>query len=73
MDAAKKSKYDNYTVDDIYNLPNGKRAELIDGKLYMMASPSRVHQDIIIDLSYLKRFICDRNKLTEEGCKGAPD
>ena len=26
-----------YTIDDIYSLPDGQRAELIDGNLYMMA------------------------------------
>ena len=24
-----------YTIDDIYELPDGERAELIDGKMYM--------------------------------------
>ena len=35
-----------YTIEDIYELPEGKRAELIDGKIYYMAPPSRKHQDI---------------------------
>lgn len=35
-----------YTIDDIYALPDGERAELMDGKLYMMAPPSRIHQKI---------------------------
>ena len=35
-----------YTVDDIYNLPEGTRAELIDGQIYYMAPPSRIHQEI---------------------------
>lgn len=35
-----------YTIDDIYALPDNKRAELIDGQLYMMAPPSRMHQTI---------------------------
>lgn len=26
-----------YTIDDIYALPDGQRAELIDGQIYMMA------------------------------------
>ena len=26
-----------YTIDDIYALPDGERAELIDGQIYMMA------------------------------------
>ena len=37
----------NYTIDDIYALPEGERAELIDGQIYMMAPPSRRHQDIL--------------------------
>ncbi|MDE7479367.1 MAG: Uma2 family endonuclease [Lachnospiraceae bacterium] len=103
--AAKQLQY--YTIDDIYNLPEGQRAELIDGQMYMMATPNRIHQDIVMDLSYLIKdyivqkngeckvypapfavflnadnknylepdisVICDRNKLTDEGCKGAPD
>lgn len=97
-----------YTTDDIYALPDGVRAELIDGNIYYMAPPSRKHQEYVgavyrkisdyIDLSkgackpYLSPFavflnendkttyvepdisvICDRNKLTDKGCNGAPD
>lgn len=29
-----------YTVEDIYALPNGTRAELIDGQIYYMAPPA---------------------------------
>lgn len=36
----------SYTIDDIYNLPEGERAELIDGQIYMMAPPNRIHQEI---------------------------
>ena len=39
-----------YTIDDIYNLPNGERAELIDGQIYYMAPPSRKHQEIAGEL-----------------------
>ena len=96
-----------YTMDDINNLPEGKRAELIDGELYMMAAPGLMHQRILMELAFRIRdyigknkgdcevfpapfavflnaddriylepdisVICDREKLTEEGCKGAPD
>lgn len=96
-----------YTLDDIYRLPDGERAELIDGRIYNMAPPSRTHQRIAIELStiinnYIKSntgscevniapfavflneddknyvepdisVICDRNKLTDKGCIGAPD
>ena len=98
---------DEYTIEDIYNLPEGQRAELIDGKLYMMATPSRIHQKLVHFLDwtignyihskngdcevYPSPFavflnadnniyvepdisiICDQDKLTDEGCKGAPD
>lgn len=39
-----------YTVDDIYSLPDGIRAELIDGQIYNMAPPGRMHQDIVGEL-----------------------
>lgn len=106
MDAlARELEY--YTIEDIYALPDGKRAELIDGELYMMATPSRIHQRTVMKISYqaedyIRRnsedcevfpapfavflnadnktylepdisVICDKNKLTDEGCKGAPD
>ena len=35
-----------YTIDDIYTLPDGERAELIDGQIYYMAPRSRTHQKI---------------------------
>ncbi len=36
-----------YTIEDIYNLPDGERAELIDGQIYSMAPPSRIHQRLV--------------------------
>lgn len=105
MDAAGHLDYN--TIDDIYKLPDGQRAELIDGELYMLATPNRVHQRLVMLLSnsifnyiqdkngdcevypspfavflnaddklYLEpdvSIICDKNKLIDEGCKGAPD
>lgn len=96
-----------HTIEDIYALPDGQRAELIDGEMYMMAPPSRRHQHISMSLSHtIKDYIisqngtcdvyaapfavflskddktyvepdisviCDKDKLTEEGCSGAPD
>ncbi|WP_394924167.1 Uma2 family endonuclease [uncultured Robinsoniella sp.] len=44
-------KEQHYTIDDIYNLPEGTRAELIDGQIYYMAPPSRQHQQIVLSLS----------------------
>lgn len=40
-----------YTAEDYWNLPNDQRAELIDGQLYNMAPPSRIHQKLIMELS----------------------
>ncbi len=36
-----------HTVKEIEALAEGERAELIDGKLYMMAAPTLTHQDIL--------------------------
>ncbi len=49
MDMLKKETV--YTINDVYSLPNGKRAELIDGKIYYMAPPSRTHQRILFSIS----------------------
>lgn len=96
-----------YTIDDIYALPDGERAELIDGKIYYMAPPNRIHQKISWklhqaianyidsnkgvcevyaapfavflnedDKNYVEpdiSVICDKDKLTDKGCNGAPD
>ena len=44
MEALRKEEI--YTVDDIYELPEGERAELIDGKIYYMSPPGWTHQRI---------------------------
>ena len=96
-----------YTTDDIYKLPEGEHAELIDGQLYMMGAPSRIHQKLVSEFTqkigqYIKSHngsceiypapfavfikdddknyaepdisvICDKTKLSERGCEGAPD
>ena len=96
-----------YTSEDYWNLPDGQRAELIDGKLYAMAPPNRTHQKLVMELAsvihnhiknnsgscevYPSPFavnltandkvwvepdisvICDKDKLSDRGCEGAPD
>jgi len=98
---------DIYTVEDIYALPEGERAELIDGKIYYMAPPNTKHQRLVHffdreignfiqshkgecevfpapfavfleenDKNYVEpdiSIICDKGKITEKGCVGAPD
>lgn len=105
MEALKREEI--YTIDDIYSLPEGERAELIDGQIYFMAPPTTNHQRIVSDLHYqIKDYInrnngecevfpapfavflndneknyvepdisviCDKNKITDKGCQGAPD
>lgn len=96
-----------YTIDDIYALPEGQRAELIDGVIYNMSPPSFRHQKILNylcteinlyirskegscevipapfavflnanDKTYVEpdiSVICDKSKLDDKGCNGAPD
>lgn len=96
-----------YTIADIEALPEGERAELIDGEMFRMDAPSLTHQDLLVNLLleielyiransgkckmvpapfgvYIKKddrnyvepdisVICDRNKLDQKGCHGAPD
>lgn len=96
-----------YTSEDYWNQPEGERAELIDGQLYAMAPPNRIHQKLVQQFSriignyiadnhgacevYPAPFavnldahskdwiepdisvICDKSKLTDRGCSGAPD
>lgn len=96
-----------YTIDDIYSLPEGERAELIDGQIFYMAPPSTNHQRLVNYLSteinlFIRQnngecevfpapfavflnendrnyvepdisVICDKNKISDKGCHGAPD
>ena len=55
-----------YTIEDIYNLPEGTRAELIDGQIYYMAPPSKMHQEI---LGALYRKIADYIDAKKGDCK----
>lgn len=105
MDAARQAN--DHTIDEIYNLPDGQRAELIDGELYIMAAPGTKHQRLVMALSnsiynYIRQrggacevfpapfavflnadneiyvepdvsVVCDKSKLTDKGCDGAPD
>lgn len=100
-------KENTYTAADYWSLPDGQRAELVDGQLIAMAPPSRIHQKIVSELLkkignyidknngacevYVSPFavnlnaddkiyvepdvsvICDKNKLSDRGCEGAPD
>lgn len=54
MDLLKKEEL--CTIDDIYALAEGERAELIDGKIYYMAPPGRTHQQLLL---FLSRKIAD--------------
>lgn len=105
MDEALVQK--SYTVDDIEALPEGDRAELIDGQIYYMASPGTRHQRLVSMFTriignyivskngdcevfpapfavYINKdnrnyvepdisVICDKDKINDKGCNGAPD
>ena len=49
-----------HTIEEVYALPDGERAELIKGELYMMATPTSTHQQMLVELlttiyNYIKR------------------
>ena len=44
-------KEKSYTIEDIYALPEGERAELIDGQIYYMAPTNTKHQRLVNYLS----------------------
>lgn len=51
-----------YTTKDIYALPEGERAELIDGQIYYMAPPMRIHQKLVQQMSrIIGNYIVDHN------------
>ena len=48
MEAPLKTKY---TVDEFNELPEDERYELINGELYAMAEPTRIHQELVMRIS----------------------
>jgi Uma2 family endonuclease len=51
MPLAKEKENDYYTYADYLTWEGSERYELIDGEAYLMASPSRIHQEISMALS----------------------
>lgn len=51
-----------YTIVDIEALPDGERAELIDGEMFMMATPMTVHQRILVKLILKIGSYIEQNK-----------
>ena len=59
-----------YTIDDIYALPDGKRAELIDGQIYYMSPPNIRHQRISSVLhTTIYNYIKSKNDNKENNCE----
>ena len=50
-----------YTIEDIYALPEGERAELIDGQLYMMSPPTYKHQKLVSEFTWIIRSYIKSN------------
>ena len=53
-----------YTYEDYLNWPDDRRIELINGQIYLLAPPSRIHQKILLNIadqfySYLKNKNCE--------------
>ena len=62
-------KTDIHSIDYIYSLPDGQRAELIDGVVYDMAPPSRIHQELVSQFTQIiGQYIKDNKGL----CKVYP-
>ena len=40
----------SFTSEDYWNLPEGRKAELIDGQFYDMAPPNRSHQELVAQI-----------------------
>lgn len=57
-----KSGKKGYTIADIEALPDGERAELIDGEMFMMATPMTVHQRILVKLIFEIETFIRKNK-----------
>lgn len=51
-----------YTIEDIYDLPDGEWAELIDGRIYYMAPSSMVHQRLVSKFKFPAPFAVFLNK-----------
>ncbi len=107
MSPALQQLPETITLEQYEALPQGHRVEVFEGVAYDMASPSRLHQAISMELSniiynYMKKkkgpcqvfsapfdvklsdkpltivqpdimVICDKSKLDENRCNGAPD
>ena len=109
---AMQAESKRYTFADVLAWNESERIEIINGEAFMMAPPSRIHQEILAELTrqfgnYLEgkrckvypapfgvrlfekdgdtpedvdtmvepdiSVVCDRSKLDDHGCKGAPD
>lgn len=56
----------SHTIEDIYALPEGQRAELINGQIYSMAPPNTNHQRISLALAKKISDYIDQKKGTCE-------
>ena len=60
--AVPRKRQGEYTLEDYYALPDNIRAELIDGELIFLETPSFVHQDLISELLFeIKLYIHTNN------------
>ncbi|MBR5579178.1 MAG: Uma2 family endonuclease [Lachnospiraceae bacterium] len=55
-------KSEGFTIEDIYQLPEGQRVELIDGVAYNMAPPGRIHQKLISNFTRIIGNYIENNR-----------
>lgn len=104
---AVQPQLETVTLEQYEALPEEKRVEVFDGIIFDMASPSQIHQSVLLELSTLLNsdvksrkgdckvfpapfdvklsdhpltivqpdimIVCDKDKLDEKRCNGAPD
>lgn len=51
-----------YTAEDYYGLQERMQAELIDGQLYYMTAPGRLHQELVGELHYRVKDYIRKNR-----------
>ena len=58
------NKRDDYDINDYLAIPDGIRVELIDGVIYDMATPSNIHQVLLVKIISRLNVFIEKNKGT---------
>lgn len=52
----------NFTTEDLQEMPEDVRAEIIDGQIFFFASPKVVHQQLVMNLAYNLKHYVEKNR-----------